>query len=287
MGSMMHGQGDETGLRMLFRSCIRVALPITCALVAVQLLFPQFLAGLFGARTESQLEIAGYGLRILSLYSVPLALLLILISNYQVLGRFALATFVSGGMLGTLPLCLWLFEAALPPERIWYAIPLSAAIALLAAVAAAEICRRKDRDSFQFATLLPKEKEDRKVFEGTVEFRQGDRKSLQRFTDQTVPFFESLEIDRRRSFRIRLCVEEMLDYIISQSTRKSDTADIRITATENRVSVLIRDNLPPYNPLSGDSHDTNRKIIEAFCPKMDYQNSFLQNAIMMDWTFGQ
>ena len=285
MGSMIHGQGDDTGLRMLYRSVMRTAIPITCLMVLIQMLIPREVASLFGARTEAQLTMAGYGLRILSVYSLPLALLMILISNYQVLGRFALATFASGSMLGTLPLCLRLIEATLPPDRIWYAIPLSGMIALLAAVAAAEFCRRKERDFLRFATLLPREKEDRQVFEGTVELRQGDRESLRQFTDQTVPFFESLKIDRRVSFRIRLCVEEMLDYIISQSSRKSDTADIRITATEKRVSVLIRDNLPPYNPLSGDSHDTNRKIIEAFCPKMDYQNSFLQNVIIMDWTF--
>ena len=283
MGSMMHGQGDDTGLRMLFRSCIRVALPITCALVAIQLLFPQFLAGLFGARTESQLEIAGYGLRILSLYSVPLALLLILISNYQVLGRFALATGVMAGMLGLLPLCLWLVEATLPARCIWYAIPLSAVIILLVTVAVSEICRRGKKDRLQFVSLLPTDTEEKQVFEGTVELRQGDRESFRTFTDQTIPFFEALRIDRRMSFRIRLCTEEMLDFIISQSQQKHDVADVRIVATANEVSVLIRDNLPPYDPLTGEDHATNRKIIHAFCPKTDYRNTFLQNVTILDW----
>ena len=42
-------------------------------------------------------------------------------------------------------------------------------------------------------------------------------------------------------------------------------------------------NLPPYDPLTGEDHATNRKIIHAFCPKMDYRNTFLQNVTILDW----
>lgn len=38
-----------------------------------------------------------------------------------------------------------------------------------------------------------------------------------------------------------------------------------------------------YNPLVGEDCQTNRKILQAFCPKMDYQNTFLQNVVIMDW----
>ena len=106
-------------------------------------------------------------------------------------------------------------------------------------------------------------------------------------TAQTVSIsvltFESLQIDRRTSFRIRLCVEEMLDFIAIRAKQKNDIADVRIVATEREVSVLLRDNLPPYNPLVGEDCQTNRKILQAFCPKMDYQNTFLQNVVIMDW----
>ena len=76
---------------------------------------------------------------------------------------------------------------------------------------------------------------------------------------------------------------EMLDFIGSRAGQKQDAADVRIAADEEEVSVVIRDNLPPYNPLVGEDFRTNRKILEAFCPSMDYRNTFLQNVIMMDW----
>ena len=283
MGSMMRGQGDDTGLRMLFRSAMRVAVPTTCVLVLIQLLIPEQLASLFGARTPEQLAMADYGLRIVSLYSVPLAVMLIMISDYQVLGYFSLASGVAVGMIGTLPLCLWIFEATLPAARIWYAMPLSAVLTILLTAAASELFRLKKRDSLHFVSLLPKGMGGKKVFEYTVEFRNGDRESLRNFTEQTVPFFESLQIDRKQSMRIRLCVEEMLDFIVSRAGQKQDAADVRIAADEEEVSVVIRDNLPPYNPLVGEDFRTNRKILEAFCPSMDYRNTFLQNVIMMDW----
>ena len=283
MGSMIHGQGDDTGLRMLFRSVIRIAMPVTIALVLIQLIIPGPLARAFGARTEEQLRIAGYGLRIMALYSLPLAWMLIMISDYQVLGFFSLASFVAVSMLATMPLSLWLIEAALPAHYIWWAMPLSALITVMLTVAASEVYRRKKRGSLRFITLMPKEDHEAQVFEGTVDFRKGDRENLRAFMDGTVPFFESLNMDRKQSFRIRLCVEEMLEYIISRAERKDDVADVRIAAAETGISALIRDNLPPYNPLSGEEFETNRKILQAFCPDMEYKNTFLQNVIIMNW----
>ena len=283
MGGMIRGQGDDTGLRMLFRSVIRTAMPVTIALVLIQMLIPEALARAFGARTEEQLRIAGYGLRLISLYSLPLAWLLIMIADYQVLGYFSLASFTAVGMLATLPLSLWLIEAVLPAHFIWCAMPLSAVITVLLTLAASEAVRRKRRGSLQFLTLLPKDSGGKKVFEGTVEFGKGDRESLRLFMDLTIPFFEELEIDRKHSFRMRLCVEEMLDFIISRSGQRNDVADIRIAATGDEVNALIRDNLPPYNPLNGEEFRTNRTILQAFCPDMDYKNTFLQNVIIMDW----
>ena len=128
MGSMIHGQGDNTGLRMLFRSVIRIAMPVTIALVLIQMIIPGQLAQAFGARTEEQLRIVGYGLRIMAVYSLPLAWMLIMISDYQVLGCFSLASCVAVSMLATMPLSLWLIETALPAPYIWWAMPLSALI---------------------------------------------------------------------------------------------------------------------------------------------------------------
>ena len=287
MGSMIRGQGDDTGLQMLFRSVIRIAMPVTITLVLIQLAIPGPLAQAFGAQTEEQLRIAGYGLRVISLYSLPLAWMLIMISDYQVLGHFSLASFVAVSMLATMPLSLWLIEAALPAPYIWWAMPLSAGITVVLTVAASEAFRRKHRGSLRFITLMPKDDHKTPVFEGTVDFRKGDRERLREFTDGMVPFFESLRIDRKQSFRIRLCVEEALDYIISRAERKDDIADVRIAATEGEISALIRDNLPPYDPLGGEDFETNRKILRAFCPDMEYKNAFLQNVIIMNWKLGK
>ncbi len=38
-----------------------------------------------------------------------------------------------------------------------------------------------------------------------------------------------------------------------------------------------------YNPLKVEDCETNRKILQAFCPEMDYKKTFLQNTITMEW----
>ena len=282
VGTMMRGQGDETGLKMLFRTAVRTALPITCILVLVQLLIPEQLAGLFGAETQEQFTVAGYGLRIMAVYSIPLAFLMMMVSNYMVLGYFALATGTIASMLGTLPLCLMLFRAAFPANCIWYAMPASAMITILLSAAASEIFRRK-QPGLRPITLMPKAPNEKKIFESSVTLRAQGRESYREFTDRMLPFFEELNIDRISSSRIRLCIEEMLDYMISQAQKDRDTADVRIAATEEEINVMIRDNLPPYNPLSGEDFNTSRKILQAFCPDMEYKNAFQQNTITMNW----
>ena len=283
MGSMMHGQGDDTGLKMLLRSAMRISVPTTLVIVLIQILIPGPLASAFGARTEAQLAMASYGLRIMSLYSLPLCLLLMMVSDYQVLGYFTLASGASAGMIGMLPLCMWLAEIAMPVPWIWAAMPLSAVLTLLLMLATSEFYRRRASEKLQVFTLMPEDPDPKEIFEGTVALQQGNTESFRNFTEQTVPFFESLKIDRMRSARIRLCMEEMLDYIVRQSRKKNEVADVRIAAAEDEVHILIRDNLPPYNLLAAEDHDTNRRILEAFCPKMDYRYTFMQNVNILEW----
>jgi hypothetical protein len=38
-----------------------------------------------------------------------------------------------------------------------------------------------------------------------------------------------------------------------------------------------------YNPLKVEDCETNWKILQAFCPEMDYKKTFLQNTITMEW----
>ena len=283
LGSMMHGQEDNTGLRMLLKNAVRLAIPVTILLVLIQLLFPVQLAQLFGATTPEQLSMASRGLRIMSLYSVPLCLLLLLIADYQVLGFYTLASVGSGGMLAFLPLCLWLCERTLPADWIWVAMPLSGALTIVMLLVGSSFFQHKEKGERSFYTLLPTDPGEKKIYEATVELRQGDIKGLIGVTEQTVPFFESLGLDRRHSIRIRLCLEEMLDSIIRCSGLKQEVSDVRIVASPDKVNILIQDNLPPCNPLAGEDQVLNRKIVEAFCPNLSYRYSFVQNIHILEW----
>ena len=155
MGSMMQGQNDETGLRMLFKSCMMTGLPFTVVLTLVQIVFPTFIGSMYGANTPELLAAASDGLRLIALYSPPLALIVMTVAVWQVRGYFRMVALVSGSLIMTVPLCLWVFGAAVPPDMIWWALPFSAVLTIIIAAAASSVCRRGRKSELEFFTLLP------------------------------------------------------------------------------------------------------------------------------------
>ena len=92
--------------------------------------------------------------------------------------------------------------------------------------------------------------------------------------------------------RIRLCTEEMLAFMAEHAGDGKTLADVRIVAGKaegdgqeggTRITVLIRDDCPPYDPVNGNDSELSRSIISAFCPKIDHRYSFGQNMTFMEW----
>ena len=58
---------------------------------------------------------------------------------------------------------------------------------------------------------------------------------------------------------------------------------LRLDRDDNLQEYLRSGFMRAFDLMSGEDHATNRKIIHAFCPKMDYRNTFLQNVTILDW----
>lgn len=283
MGSMMQGQKDDTGLLMLYRRCMMTGIPFTVILSLIQILFPKTIGRIYGADTPELLSATSNGLRLIALYSPPLAILMISIAVWQVCGFFRTATLVSGSMLMTVPLCLLLMSVSAPPFMIWWALPLSAVLTLFIAAAASSVCRKGKTHKLRFFTLLPKNNADKFVFEGSAEVNPKNKAELNALISQTVEYYDSLNIDKNTVSKICLCTEEMMIFLAEHSVRGKSFMDLRIVADSETVSVLLLDNCPPYDPLNGSDSVFSREILKAFCPDLDHRYSFGQNMTFMEW----
>ena len=280
MGSMLAGQGDDTGLKILMRQCLIYSMPVTCALTMVQIAFPETISRLFGAKSPEAIEMSVYGLRVIALYAIPIALLLLLAALYQVEGYYRLATFLSVSMLALLPVCLWIASVALPREQIWVALPASGVLTFLLLLIVSLIYRAKSKEPLEIVTLFKKRDDKTKVFEGTITVSDGQFKE---FMEQTIPFFEQLTADSELGLKIRLCVEEMIAFVVSQEPAPPKYMDVRISASENRICAMIKDNCPEYNPTIGIQDNMSMKLVRAFCPEVEYMYSFGQNMTFLSW----
>ena len=310
MGCMMQGQGDDTGIVMLFKYSLRISAPFTLFLTLVQILFPRQIASLYGASTQELLSMSEWGIRIIALYGPLLAFLMILLAAWQVRGYFQLAAAVSASMLGTLPLCLWAASKLLDSSLIWVALPASALLTTGVAVILSEVYRHGNQN-LAAVTLLPISSDGKQVFEGSAKIDLNQPEGIERLIDQAVQFFESLNLGRHLTSQICHCMEEVMILIMDHGSTNKQLMDLRVVADEEKVSVLVMDDCSPYNPLNDSSGELRQKIQElcptteyrysflrdtasiggdlsgsilhGFCPGLEYRNSFGQNMTFMEW----
>ena len=139
----------------------------------------------------------------------------------------------------------------------------------------------KNKGKLEIITLFQKRDAKAKVFEDTITVSDGQFKE---FMEQTIPFFEQLSVNRNFGFRIRLCVEEMIAFVVNQEPAPPKYMDVRISAAENHICAMIKDNCPEYNPTVGTQNDLNMKLVRAFCPDVEYMYSFGQNMTFLSWS---
>ena len=280
MGSMLMGQKDFSGLRILFKSCMMYSMPVTLALAMLLVLFPKSIANAFGAKTAELLEMSAAGLPRMAVYGITIAILLMFSALYIVEGHEGLVSMLTLLFMILIPLSLWVSDRFLPPDKLWTAFLGSGIISAAICISVSLIYGYRIRNSAEIFTLIPRTDAKTSVYECTIPV---DAESFSGMLKESVPFFESLSIDYMLGMRIRLCVEEMIAFSVAHKSSKPNYMDVRITVTGKDISVLIKDNCPEYNPLHCKDDDLNLMIIHSFCPRTEYQYSFGQNMTYMYW----
>ncbi len=286
IGGLLAGERDMEGLGILTRRVLVYVCSVLAVIVVVMLVYPEMLASLFGGSQlagSAMMNVAS-PIRIYALLLVPYAVVAVLRSLYQIIGFRGMSMILSIAQLVAMVVCVWML-AMVSPDMLWWGFPVSGIILLLVTIL---FSWQKHRQQPQLAvmTLIP-QTAGGKSLNFSVRLTQEDvRNALAEIkSDSTI-------------FNIRLCCEELLNNLIDYAVEKSKDkhfADIHIRLTDTQVSVLLKDDGRPFNPVfknkelreknaDTDYEHLGLRLVTGESSSINYQYRYDQNMVFLTFT---
>jgi anti-sigma regulatory factor (Ser/Thr protein kinase) len=147
-----------------------------------------------------------------------------------------------GSMILFVGLLAWI-----KPEWLWWGFPVSGLFLLSIYLVVTLVIHHKNPDA-EVMTLIPKT-DDGQSLNFSVKYNNDD---VQQALENILSFLESCNIESSTSFQINLCCEELMYNIVTYAVNKDADKhlfDVHIVCRKDTVSVLIKDDGKPFNPI--------------------------------------
>ena len=294
IGGLLTGERDMEGLGILTRRVLVYVCSVLAVIVVVMLVYPEMLASLFGGSQlagSAMMNVAS-PIRIYALLLVPYAVVAVLRSLYQIIGFRGMSMILSIAQLVAMVVCVWML-AMVSPDMLWWGFPVSGIILLLVTIL---FSWQKHRQQPQLAvmTLIP-QTAGGKSLNFSVRLTQEDVRNA---LAEIKTFLKASRVSDSTIFNIRLCSEELLNNLIDYAVEKSKDkhfADIHIRLTDTQVSVLLKDDGRPFNPvfknkeLRDKNADTDYehlglRLVTGESSSIHYQYRYDQNMVFLTFT---
>jgi putative MATE family efflux protein len=248
IGGLLAGERDMEGLGILTRRVLIYVSSVLAVIVVVMMVFPELLPSLFGGSHLSghvSIDITS-PIRIYALLLVPYGIVVVLRSLYQIIGFRGMSMILSITQLVAMVVCVWLL-ALVSSDILWWGFPVSGIILLLVTVAFSWQ-KHLQKPHLAMMTLIP-QTIGGKSLNFSVRLTHDDVTSA---LDDIKTFLKDCQVAETTIFRVRLCCEELLynmtDYAVEKYAEKH-FADIHILLADPQVSVLLKDDGRPFNPI--------------------------------------
>jgi putative MATE family efflux protein len=294
IGGLLAGERDMEGLGILTRRVLVYVCSVLAVIVVVMLVYPEMLASLFGGSQlagSAMMNVAS-PIRIYALLLVPYAVVAVLRSLYQIIGFRGMSMILSIAQLVAMVVCVWML-AMVSPDMLWWGFPVSGIILLLVTIL---FSWQKHRQQPQLAmmTLIPQTAGGKSLNFSVRLTREDVRNALA----EIKTFLKASRVSDSTIFNIRLCCEELLNNLIDYAVEKSKDkhfADIHIRLTDTQVSVLLKDDGRPFNPVfknqelreknaDTDYEHLGLRLVTGESSSINYQYRYDQNMVFLTFT---
>ena len=246
IGGLLIGEKDIEGLRLLTNKVMKYICLSLLVITLFVLITPESIGWLFASKNIQSVDMFHHALRIYALLLIPYAIAVVYRILYQILGYWSLSVMMSiaqmGGMILFVGLLAWV-----KPEWLWWGFPVSGLFLLIIYLAVTWVIHHKNPD-VEIMTLIP-QGEDGQSLNFSVKYQNED---IQQALENISTFLESCDIEPATSFQINLCCEELMYNIVTYAVNKDPDKhlfDVHIVCLKETVSVLIKDDGKPFNPI--------------------------------------
>ena len=246
IGGLLIGEKDIMGLRILTNKVMKYICLSLLAITLFVMITPESIGRLF---TSDPIQSEGMfysALRIYALLLIPYAIAVVYRILYQILGYWSLSTVMSIVQMGSMIVFVGLL-AWIKPEWLWWGFPVSGLFLLGIYLVVTLVIHHKNPDA-EVMTLIP-QTDDGQSLNFSVKYNYDD---VQQALENILSFLESCNIESSTSFQINLCCEELMYNIVTYAVNKDADKhlfDVHIVCRKDTVSVLIKDDGKPFNPI--------------------------------------
>lgn len=283
VGSMLYGQKDYHGMRMLYNRCLGLTLLSSVVFTIVGQVCPDLIAIAYGADNPELIAETAESIRVFSLMLIPFQLITLLPPIHQVLGYIKLVSaFTIVYYLIFIP-TIYVFAHSDSPELLWWAFPVTnvAAMVVCAICLFFIHCRIKGVGMVSLIPLVPPCPDMLDIsVPCNIQSRDAALEEIRKFVNGLNLQSEVL------ASKVRIAIEETMNNIVQFSGMKpSQCFDIRITMLDNKISVMLKDNGMAFDPLNfgREKQSIGMTLIQALCPKLEYKYMYGQNMSFMTW----
>ena len=246
IGGLLIGEKDIMGLRILTNKVMKYICLSLLVITLFVMITPESIGRLF---TSDPIQSEGMfysALRIYALLLIPYAIAVVYRILYQILGYWTLSVVTSIAQMGCMVLFVGLL-AWVKPEWLWWGFPVSGLFLLGIYLVVTLVIHHNNPDA-EVMTLIP-QTDDGQSLNFSVKYNNDD---VQQALENILSFLESCNIESSTSFQINLCCEELMYNIVTYAVNKDTDKhlfDVHIVCRKDTVSVLIKDDGKPFNPI--------------------------------------
>ena len=287
IGGLLCGERDMIGLNILIRRVLMYVGLVLLALLLTVEVWPQVFGSLFGGGNSGVADQLHSALRIFSLLLLPFALTSILNALYQLLGYRISSIIISTGQLVAMVLFVWLFSL-ISPSLLWWGYPASS-VTLAAVMLFVTWVMHVRRPELAPVTLIPQATEG-KALNFSLRLTEAD---VAKALNSIDTFLHESNIPRQTSYNVQLCCEELLYNIIRYAFKKHPDQhfiDIHIRCTDSLVTILLKDDGRPFNPILGASDSMEHlglRLVNGASHDITYKYMYDQNMVFIKFPCSQ
>ena len=254
---VLYGEKDYRGARMLTNYALKFTLGLNTISILFICLFPKFVFGIFKI-TGDLAEKGSFGLRLFSLSVLGVAFSFMMMYYYSTVEQAAAANLISvvEGVL-VVPMSL-LSVRFLADDGVWISFVLSEILTVVVVLIYVRLKQRKNPDACPDIYLIPTTISEL-LYDVSVE-ATGENAAL--LSKDAVEKLKGNGIADEIAIKAGIALEEMTLNLITASKRPVEM-DVRIIRSKDHISIAMRDNGAPFNPVEYNPEEKEKYITDG------------------------